>query len=114
VCRRLDIVGLIALGPSTEQYNKEKKRFTKVKPLIDTYQGCSAAQKRIILYGLLHKMIYHTEDNAKGQRDPMPECLKYAVRRQCTEGVEGVRGAVEGRVRVKTESAAAAGAVMGL
>jgi hypothetical protein len=63
VCRRVDIVGLIALGPTAQQYEAEKKRFTKVKPLIDTYQGCNAAQKRLILYGVLHKMLYSTRES---------------------------------------------------
>jgi hypothetical protein len=97
VCRRVDIVGLIASGPTAQQYEAEKKRFTKVKPLIDTYQGCNSAQKRLILYGVLHKMLYSTRDKAKGQRDPMPECIKYAVRRQCTEAVTAVQ------VKVKSE-----------
>jgi len=111
VCRRADIVRLIALGPSAEQYRMEKKRFNKVKPLIDTYQGCNAAQKRLLLYAVLHKMLYSWKDTAKGQRDPMPECVKYAVRRQCTEGVT-LTGAVgeakeEVIVKVKVESAGA-------
>ena len=57
VCMRVDIVGLITLGPTTEQYEVEKKRLTEVKPLIDTYNGCNAAQKRLILYGVLHKVL---------------------------------------------------------
>jgi hypothetical protein len=109
VCRRSDIVGLIALGPTTDQYNTEKKtRFTKEKPLIDTYQGCNPKQKRLILYGVLHKMLYSSREKAKGQRDAMPECIKYAVRRQCADFEGGTGSAVErvggAELKVKAES----------
>ena len=102
-------MGLIAAGPTSQQYEMEKKRFNKVKPLIDTYQGCNAAQKRLILYAVLHKMLYTGKDTVGGQRDPMPECIKDAVRRQCPDegALSEVGGGVQGGIsqQVKPESA---------
>ena len=82
VCQRAEILHLLTAGPTREEYEQERWRFKNVRPADDSYNGCSPPQRRLILYGLLHKLLYPR--GVKGQRDAMPECLKAAVRRACT------------------------------
>jgi hypothetical protein len=78
VCQQAAIRELIVDGPSVEQYEQMKGRLRKFQPKDDRYEGCNAAQRRLILYGLLHRTLFTTAH--KGQRDIMPSCIKQAVR----------------------------------
>ena len=77
-CQQPLISRLLAVGPSQEEYDREKWRLRKVQPKDDRYEGCTPAQRRLILYGIAHKLLYATAH--KGQRDIMPSCIKQAVR----------------------------------
>ena len=77
VCRSLPYLRTIDDGPSAEQYDKFKMRIKDGPP--PTFADCNNKQKRLILYAALHRMLY-PQGGAKGQRDPIPECLKTALR----------------------------------
>jgi hypothetical protein len=77
-CGRPEIIALIRDGPSESEYYKHSKRAMKKTARPDKYAECNAAQKRLVLYGILHTMLYRT--GTRGQRDPMPECIKFMVR----------------------------------
>jgi hypothetical protein len=51
--------------------------FTRL-PRPSSWAECNNAQKRLMLYAALHESIYR--GGKKGQRDPMPECIKQRVR----------------------------------
>ena len=83
-CHQPLISRLLSQGPSQEEYDREKWRLRKVQPKDDSYEGCTPAQRRLILYGCLHKLLYARA--AKGQRDIMPSCIKQAVREAQQDG----------------------------
>jgi len=77
-CERPEIIALIRDGPGESEYYKHSKRVMKKTARPETYAECNAAQKRLLLYGILHTMLYRR--GTGGQRDPMPECIKHMVR----------------------------------
>lgn len=52
--------------------------FTR-PPRPQSWGQCNNAQKRLMLYAALHRMIYRGEGRT-GRRDPLPECVKQRVR----------------------------------
>ena len=76
VCLRPIIRKLITEGPSAQEYGKEKWRLKKAPPKDDCYTGCSPSQRRVILYGVLQKLLFPHES----RRVVLPSCIKQAVR----------------------------------
>ena len=94
VCRSAPYTTLIATGPSADEYERFKSRMTRERVPPQSYAHCTPAQKRLVLYAVLHAMLYAGK-GTKGQRDPLPECVKAAVRAQCSDSA----------VKVKSEGA---------
>lgn len=76
VCRSPGYLRTIAEGPDSQLFDRYKTRIKGMPPA--SFADCNAKQKRLLLYATLHRMLYGS--GARGQRDPMPECIKAAVR----------------------------------
>ena len=76
LCEGNDIASVIRDGVSDADFDYCCKRIKGSTPAL--FAGCSAAQKRLVLYGALHRMLYG--QGSRGQRDPLPECIKHMVR----------------------------------
>jgi hypothetical protein len=76
LCERLDVVTIIRDGVSNSDYAHFSARIKGPgKPA--SFSACNAVQKRLMLYAALHRILY---DSGRGQRDPLPECIKHMVR----------------------------------
>jgi len=78
LCERSDIASVIRDGVSAADFEYCCKRIKGSRPT--SFAACNQAQKRLILYGVLHSMLYG--QGGRGRRDPMPECIKHMVRSQ--------------------------------
>ena len=83
LCQRNDIISTIRDGVSTADFDYYCKRIKGSRPA--SFAACTPAQKRLMLYGVLHRMLY--AQGSRGQRDPMPECIKHMVRTQHADSV---------------------------
>ena len=107
VCTKADVTRLIADGPTAWQYESEKKRLSRDRPADDSYQGCNPAQRRLILYALLHRQLFTTAQ--RGHRDILPSCVKRAVRHAHPDSEEGKsRGVKRIKKEISGESSTAA------
>ena len=78
LCQRSDITSTVRDGVSTAEFDYYGKRIKGSRPA--SFAPCTPAQRRRMLYSVLHAMLYG--QGSRGQRDPMPECIKHMVRRQ--------------------------------
>jgi len=72
-CERTDIAALIRDGVSAVDFDHYSKQRIKGKDRPRSFAACNNAQKRLMVYAALHRMLYHQA--SRGQRDPMPECI---------------------------------------
>ena len=78
LCQRSDITSTVRDGISTADFDYYGKRIRGGRPA--SFAACNPAQRRLMLYAVLHAMLYG--QGSRGQRDPMPECIKHMVRTQ--------------------------------
>ena len=83
LCQRSDITSTIRDGVSMADFDYYCKRIKGSRPA--SFTACSPPQKRLMLYGVLHNMVYG--QGSRGQRDPMPECIKHMVRTQHADSI---------------------------
>ena len=77
LCQRSDITSTVRDGVSAADFDYYCKRIKGSR--LASFTACTPAQRRLLLYGVLHALLY---EGSRGQRDPMPECIKHMVRRQ--------------------------------
>ena len=78
LCQRSDITSTVRDGISTADFDYHGKRIRVGRPA--SFAACNPAQRRLMLYAVLHAMLYG--QGSRGQRDPLPECIKHMVRTQ--------------------------------
>jgi hypothetical protein len=86
VCRSTRYVTLITTGLTVEEYERFKSRIKNQRTPPRSFAHCTPAQKRLMLYAVLHSTLYAGK-GVRGQHDPLPECLKAAVRAQWADTV---------------------------
>ena len=89
VCKANAYTTTLREGPTRQQYSKFALRIKHAPP--PSFSLCTAAQKRLVLYGLFHEMLRQAGgwqvgiaadmDRGKVQKT-MPACITQAVRRQ--------------------------------
>jgi hypothetical protein len=80
VCESEEVTVLLRDGPSQADFTRLSSRVYTRPPRPASYAECNNAQKRLMLYGVLHTIVYGGAEAQKGRRDPMPECIKHQVR----------------------------------
>jgi hypothetical protein len=78
VCDSEDVVVLLRDGVCYADFLRFTPRIFTRPPRPPAWADCDNAQKRLVLYAALHERIYR--GGRKGQRDPMPQCVKQRVR----------------------------------
>ena len=82
LCERADVASVIDDGVSDTDYAYFSPRIRGPdRPA--SFAACSAAQKRLMLYAVLNRMLYG--QGSKGQRNPLPGCITHMVRSQCVD-----------------------------
>jgi len=77
LCERDDVAAVIRDGVSTADFDHYCTRIRgEDRPA--SFSACNAAQKRLMVYAVLHRMLY--QQGSRGHRDPLPECIKHMVR----------------------------------
>lgn len=78
VCDSEEVTVLLRDGVCYGDFVRFTPRVFTRAPRPSSWAECNNAQKRLMLYAALHEHIYR--GGRKGQRDPMPECIKQRVR----------------------------------
>jgi hypothetical protein len=78
VCDGEDVALLLRDGVCYADFLRFTPRIFTRLPRPPSWAECDNAQKRLVLYAALHERVYR--GGRKGQRDPMPQCIKHRVR----------------------------------
>jgi len=78
LCESADVAAVIRDGVSSVDFEHYSRQRIRGKDRPQSFAACNAAQKRLMVYAVLHRLLYH--QGFRGQRDPLPECIKHMVR----------------------------------
>lgn len=78
LCQRSDIAAVIRDGVGGTEFEHYSRQRIRGQDRPRSFGACNAAQKRLMVYAVLHRLLYH--QGFKGQRDSLPECIKHMVR----------------------------------
>jgi len=85
LCERADVAGVIRNGVSNADFEHYSRQRIKGKEKPSSFSACNPAQKRLMVYAVLHRLLYQ-QPGSRGQRDPLPECIKHMVRTRYADG----------------------------
>jgi len=83
------VAEVIRDGVSRADFEHYSKQRIKGKDRPTSFSACNIAQKRLMVYAVLHRVLYH--QGSSGQQDPLPECIKHMVRTRYPDGMPDVQ-----------------------
>jgi hypothetical protein len=84
LCERADVGDVIRDGVSNADFEHYSRQRINGKERPSSFSDCNPAQKRLMVYAVLHRLLY--QQGSRGQRDPLPECIKHMVRTRYADG----------------------------